>query len=300
MIVSSVWRFIRIRFRIDSGERSRTMMIATLTLSLLLASAFPSSGMAQISRQECVDQGGEVIGDIGDGSIFQPDYLCANTNRHPTDIVVAQEGEPIALEGEVCCGGTGQGIGDESVVREEVSRQECTDRNGTIVGDIGDGAIHNPDYVCESSGLPPIGTVIPQEGEPIAREGEVCCGLAVIFEDPLGDETLNPEREEISRQECENRGGQVIGDIGDGRIHRADFVCETDGEPPIATVVPLEGEPISTEGEVCCGDPAPATSDGDKVTTTEADENSLSGAYTLTRAVGLALTGISAALYFIL
>jgi hypothetical protein len=92
----------------------------------------------------------------------------------------------------------------------------------------------------------------------------------------------------------------VIGDIGDRRIHRADFVYETDGEPRIATVAPLEGEPISTEGEVCCGATAPATLDGDKVTTTEADEGSLSGAYTLTRAVGFALTGISAALNSIL
>jgi hypothetical protein len=76
-----------------------------------------------------------------------------------------------------------------------------------IVGDIGDGAIHSPDYVCESSGLPPIGTIIPQEGELITREGEVCCGLAVTIEDPHGDETLNPEREQILRQECDNQGG---------------------------------------------------------------------------------------------
>jgi hypothetical protein len=263
------------------------MMIATLTLSLLLASAFPSISMAQISRQECVDQGGEVTGDIGDGSIFQPDYLCTNSNEYPTDIVVAQEGEPIAIEGEVCCGGTGQGIGSDSVVREEMSRQDCTQRGGTIVGDIGDGAIHSPDYVCESNNLPPIGTIVPLDGESIAREGEVCCGLAVIIE-------------EISRQECENRGGQVIGDIGDGRIFRADYACETNGEPAIAIVVPLDGEPIAVEGEVCCGDATAATSDGDKVTTTEGDKASLSEAFTLKRSVGLTLTGISAALYLIL
>lgn len=255
------------------------MMIAALTLILLLASAFPSGGMAQISRQECVDQGGEVIGDIGDGLIFQPDYLCPNANEPPTDVVVAAEDEPIAVEGEVCCGGTGQGISNESVVRLQMSRQECLDRNGTIVGDIGDGAINSPDYLCESNGLPPIGTIVPLDGEPIAIEGEVCCG---------------PEREEISRQECENRGGQVVGDIGDGRISRSNyFVCETNGKPPIALIVPLDGEVISVEGEVCCGDAKEGAS-------TEGEQDSLSGALALTHSVGLALTSISAALCLIL
>ena len=59
-------------------------------------------------------------------------------------------------------------------VRPELSRAECTDRGGVVVGDIGDGAIHDPNYLC-SNGEPPIGTIVPQPGEPIAIEGEVCC-----------------------------------------------------------------------------------------------------------------------------
>ncbi len=60
-------------------------------------------------------------------------------------------------------------------MRPELSRAECTEGGGVVVGDIGDGAIHDPDYRC-SNGEPPIGSVIPQPGEPIAIEGEVCCG----------------------------------------------------------------------------------------------------------------------------
>lgn len=59
-------------------------------------------------------------------------------------------------------------------VRPELSRAECTERGGVVVGDIGDGAIHDPNYLC-SNGEPPIGTIVPQPGEPIAVEGEVCC-----------------------------------------------------------------------------------------------------------------------------
>ncbi|MCA9687786.1 MAG: hypothetical protein KC457_36845 [Myxococcales bacterium] len=60
-----------------------------------------------------------------------------------------------------------------------------------------------------------------------------------------------PERPKLSRAECEAKGARVVGDIGDGAIHRPDYVCES-GEAPIATIAPGEGEPIATEGEVCC------------------------------------------------
>ena len=58
-----------------------------------------------ISRQECIDKGGEVVGDIGNGAIHQPDYLCPTNGEAPSDTVFALDGEPIAIEGEVCCGG---------------------------------------------------------------------------------------------------------------------------------------------------------------------------------------------------
>lgn len=61
--------------------------------------------------------------------------------------------------------------------RPAMTRAECEAGGGTLVGDIGDGAIHRPDYLCES-GRPPMGTIRAEGGEPIAVEGEVCCPAA--------------------------------------------------------------------------------------------------------------------------
>lgn len=167
------------------------------SLMIALAAASQSVVDAAISRQECTDQGGVVVGDIGNGAIFASDYVCEINNEPPTDRVVAQEGEPIASEGEVCCGGTGvgfatisdgSGVGDglplpdnNNVEREQITRQECTDQGGSVVGDIGNGAIHEADYVCENNGLPPIATINQEaSGGLIAIEGEVCCSNAEI------------------------------------------------------------------------------------------------------------------------
>lgn len=62
--------------------------------------------------------------------------------------------------------------GDEAPAAAErptMTDAECTAAGGTLVGDIGDGAIHRPDYVCPN-GQPPIATV------PLGIEGSVCCG----------------------------------------------------------------------------------------------------------------------------
>jgi hypothetical protein len=52
--------------------------------------------------------------------------------------------------------------------RREISQEDCTAKGGTLVGDIGDGATHKPEYRCPS-GSPPIGNV------PLGVEGSVCC-----------------------------------------------------------------------------------------------------------------------------
>jgi hypothetical protein len=62
--------------------------------------------------------------------------------------------------------------------RPELTSAECQAKGGTIVGDIGDGAIHKPDYRCEN-GQPPLGTIKAEGDEPVAVEGSVCCGAAV-------------------------------------------------------------------------------------------------------------------------
>ena len=70
--------------------------------------------------------------------------------------------------------------------RDELSTQECTDDyNGTVVGDIGNGAIFRPDYLCESNGLPPIGNIRFAPGEPIPIEGAVCCGPPTTVMPPM-------------------------------------------------------------------------------------------------------------------
>ena len=64
----------------------------------------------------------------------------------------------------------------------------------------------------------------------------------------------NPDvtaRPPMTSAECEAKGGSVVGDIGDGAIHRADYACEG-GQPPIGSIKPAEGEPIAIEGSVCC------------------------------------------------
>jgi hypothetical protein len=65
------------------------------------------------------------------------------------------------------------GSGDKPV-RKELTQEECTTHGGSVVGDIGDGATHRPDYVC-SGGSPPLGNIAQPPGGPIAIEGAVCC-----------------------------------------------------------------------------------------------------------------------------
>lgn len=57
---------------------------------------------------------------------------------------------------------------------------------------------------------------------------------------------------QMNAKECSDAGGKVIGDIGDGRIHRPDYVCGN-GDFPLGAIVPEQGEPIPSEGAVCCG-----------------------------------------------
>jgi hypothetical protein len=63
------------------------------------------------------------------------------------------------------------------------------------------------------------------------------------------------ERPEMTAEACEAQGGTVVGDIGDGAIHRPDYRCPG-GEPPIGTV------PVGIEGSVCCAASASTCADG--------------------------------------
>ncbi len=68
--------------------------------------------------------------------------------------------------------------------------------------------------------------------------------------DGSGDEAPpSAERPETTAAACEAAGGSVVGDIGDGAIHRPDYRCP-DGQAPTGSI------PLGVEGSVCC----PATS----------------------------------------
>lgn len=60
--------------------------------------------------------------------------------------------------------------------KPELTASACEARGGTVIGDIGDGAVHRPNYTCESNGQAPLGTIVPEDGGPVAVEGSVCCG----------------------------------------------------------------------------------------------------------------------------
>jgi hypothetical protein len=68
-----------------------------------------------------------------------------------------------------------------------------------------------------------------------------------------------PARPELTAEACKASGGEVIGDIGDGAIHRPDYRCPS-GAAPSGNIRAPEGGPIAVEGSVCCpsaGDAAP-------------------------------------------
>lgn len=70
--------------------------------------------------------------------------------------------------------GDGVGTAEPAPARAEVTAEACEANGGTVVGDIGDGAIHRPDYRCPS-GAAPTGSIRSPEGGPVAIEGSVCC-----------------------------------------------------------------------------------------------------------------------------
>lgn len=72
---------------------------------------------------------------------------------------------------------------------------------------------------------------------------------------PADQPAQGSERPSLTTAECEARAGRVVGDIGDGAIHRPDYTCEG-GQPPLGNIKPSEGEPIAVEGSVCCPNPS--------------------------------------------
>jgi hypothetical protein len=73
----------------------------------------------------------------------------------------------------------------------------------------------------------------------------------VVEEEPEADGGSD-QRPELTAAACESEGGTVIGDIGDGAIHRPEYRCPDSGEAPIGSVVADPGGAVAVEGSVCC------------------------------------------------
>ncbi len=58
-------------------------------------------------------------------------------------------------------------------------------------------------------------------------------------------------RPSLTAEACEASGGALIGDIGDGAIHRPEYRCPN-GAKPSANIAAEQGRPIAVEGSVCC------------------------------------------------
>jgi hypothetical protein len=65
--------------------------------------------------------------------------------------------------------------------------------------------------------------------------------------------TTTSERPALTSAACAEQGGEVVPDIGDGSVHRAEYRCASNGEAPFARIVddPTQG-PVAIEGAVCC------------------------------------------------
>ena len=59
------------------------------------------------------------------------------------------------------------------------------------------------------------------------------------------------DRPLLTMAQCAEMGALIVGDPGDGRVHRPDYVCEG-GVPPLGTIQFEARESISIEGSVCC------------------------------------------------
>lgn len=68
---------------------------------------------------------------------------------------------------------------------------------------------------------------------------------------PVPSDAPSPARPELTAEACEAGGGKVVGDIGDGAIHRPDYRCEG-GAAPIGAIRAPAGGPMGVEGSICC------------------------------------------------
>lgn len=170
----------------------------------------PPEPPAPLTPAECAEQGGDVILNRGADAECPDDFTPLG---------------PVAfgVEGAWCC------------VAPHLTLAECSERGGRAIADPGDGSSYR-------DGCPGGAALLGHLGIEFGDEGGICCEV------PL-----------ISRQECAEDGGLLIGDPGDGSTWREG--CPGAGE--------LIGRvPLGIEGSVCCaGLDAAEAPEGPPVTT---------------------------------
>lgn len=68
---------------------------------------------------------------------------------------------------------------------------------------------------------------------------------------PQSGSELHVARVGLTVAQCQEQGGFVVGDIGNGAIHRADYLCAS-GKKPIGSILYTANDSIAVEGAVCC------------------------------------------------
>lgn len=61
-----------------------------------------TDGADPLTVAACLDEGGVIVGDPGDGSVFEPDYVC-ESGESPLGILDFEPGMPFPKNGGVCC-----------------------------------------------------------------------------------------------------------------------------------------------------------------------------------------------------
>ena len=79
----------------------------------------------------------------------------------------------------------------------------------------------------------------------------LACSNKPAPEAPSPPETVGA-KPALTAAECAGKGGEVVGDIGDGAVHRPDYRCAATGEPPLGAIAADPSGPVAIEGAVCC------------------------------------------------
>lgn len=61
-----------------------------------------TTGSGSLTFEACEDEGGVIVGDPGDGSVFEPDYVCPG-GEAPLGWIEFEPGMPFPRNGGVCC-----------------------------------------------------------------------------------------------------------------------------------------------------------------------------------------------------